>query len=75
MRARYKPLYGAKRRQAQGVKSPLSLYFPEDFSLWRRYVALQGDTIMRKEEAAFRIAWAAVKRQYEKIGDQWVEKR
>jgi cation transport regulator len=28
----------------------------------------------RQEEAAFRIAWAAVKRQYEKIGDEWVEK-
>jgi cation transport regulator len=29
----------------------------------------------RQEEAAFRIAWAAVKRAYEKIGDEWVEKR
>jgi cation transport regulator len=29
----------------------------------------------RQEEAAFRIAWAAVKREYEKIGDEWVEKR
>jgi cation transport regulator len=29
----------------------------------------------RREEAAFRIAWAAVKRQYEKVGDDWVEKR
>jgi cation transport regulator len=28
----------------------------------------------RQEEAAFRIAWAAVKRQYEKIGDEWVRK-
>jgi cation transport regulator len=28
----------------------------------------------RQEEAAFRIAWAAVKRQYEKIGGEWVEK-
>ncbi len=29
----------------------------------------------RQEEAAFRIAWAAVKRVYEKVGDEWVEKR
>ena len=29
----------------------------------------------RQEEAAFRIAWAAVKHEYEKIGDGWVEKR
>ena len=29
----------------------------------------------RQEEAAFRIAWAAVKRVYEKIGDEWVERR
>src|SRR6202034_3357781 len=29
----------------------------------------------RQEEAAFRIARAAVKREYEKIGDEWVGKR
>ena len=29
----------------------------------------------RQEEAAFRIAWAAVKREYEKSGDAWVERR
>ena len=28
----------------------------------------------RREEAAHRIAWAAVKRSYEKIGDRWVSK-
>jgi cation transport regulator len=28
----------------------------------------------RREEAAFRIAWAAVKRSYEKIGGAWVER-
>jgi cation transport regulator len=28
----------------------------------------------RQEEAAFRIAWAAVKREYEKVGAEWVEK-
>ncbi|HXW71140.1 MAG TPA: ChaB family protein [Methylocella sp.] len=25
----------------------------------------------RQEEAAFRIAWAAVKRRYQKIGEHW----
>jgi cation transport regulator len=28
----------------------------------------------RQEEAAFRIAWAAVKRECQKIRDEWVEK-
>jgi len=28
----------------------------------------------RQEEAAFRIAWAAVKRRYEKVGDVWEER-
>ena len=28
----------------------------------------------RQEEAAFRIAWAAVKRRYEKAGGDWVER-
>jgi cation transport regulator len=26
----------------------------------------------RQEEAAFRIAWSAVKRSYVKVGDEWV---
>ncbi|HZV21882.1 MAG TPA: ChaB family protein [Hyphomicrobiales bacterium] len=29
---------------------------------------------LRREEAAHRIAWAAVKRSYVKIGDRWVAK-
>ena len=36
------------------------------------YAEHDGDP--RQEEAAFRIAWAAVKRRYEKFGDEWVEK-
>jgi cation transport regulator len=28
----------------------------------------------RQEEAAFRIAWAAVKKRYQKVGDEWVGK-
>jgi cation transport regulator len=34
------------------------------------YAAHAGDP--RQEEAAHRIAWAAVKRSYVKVGDQWV---
>ncbi len=34
------------------------------------YAAHAGDP--RQEEAAFRIAWAAVKHSYVKIGDEWV---
>ena len=36
------------------------------------FAAHAGDP--RQEEAAHRIAWAAVKRRYEKIGDFWVER-
>ena len=42
--------------------------FREAFN--RAYADHAGD--MRQEEAAFRIAWAAVKRQYVKDGDMWV---
>jgi len=34
------------------------------------YAAHAGD--VRQEEAAHRIAWAAVKRSYVKVGDRWV---
>jgi cation transport regulator len=34
------------------------------------YAAHSGDP--RREEAAHRIAWAAVKRSYEKVGGEWV---
>ncbi len=35
---------------------------------WHRY----GESAHEREEIAHRIAWAAVKRQYRKIGDHWV---
>jgi len=34
------------------------------------YAAHEGD--IRQEEAAHRIAWAAVKRSYVKVGESWV---
>ncbi len=33
-----------------------------------------GRTPSEREETAFRIAWAAVKKRYRKVGDIWVEK-
>lgn len=36
------------------------------------YYAHEDDP--RQEEAAFRIAWAAVKRRYEKVGGAWIER-
>jgi cation transport regulator len=36
------------------------------------YAEHAGDP--RQEEAAFRIAWAAVKRSYEKIGGEWMRR-
>jgi len=36
------------------------------------YAAHGGES--RREEAAHRIAWAAVKRSYEKAGDSWVRR-
>ena len=37
------------------------------------YAAHAGDP--RQEEAAHRIAWAAVKRSYVKVGDSWIGTR
>ncbi len=36
------------------------------------YAAHQNDP--RQEEASHRIAWAAVKRSYVKVGDEWVSR-
>jgi cation transport regulator len=36
-------------------------------SAWRQYA---GD--WRQEEIAHRIAWAAVKRKYHKVGEEWL---
>ncbi len=36
---------------------------------WERYGARDPE---RREEIAHRVAWAAVKRQYRKLGGEWV---
>jgi cation transport regulator len=38
---------------------------------WHSYA---DRTASEQEEAAFRVAWAAVKRRYRKSGESWVEK-
>jgi cation transport regulator len=44
--------------------------FRESFnSAWRTYGAREPD---RREEIANRVAWAAVKMSYRKVGDDWV---
>jgi cation transport regulator len=41
-------------------------------SAWESY-ADRGP--QRQEETAFRVAWAAVKRRYRKIGNNWIERQ
>ncbi len=46
--------------------------FREAFNnAWQSYGASQPQ---RREEIAFRVAWAAVKRRYRKAGDFWVQR-
>jgi cation transport regulator len=52
---------GASSRDAQDI-------YCEAFN--HAYAAHRGES--RQEEAAHRIAWAAVKRSYVKVGAQWV---
>lgn len=40
-------------------------------SAWQTYGAR---TPWRREEAAHRVAWAAVKKRYRKVGSAWVER-
>jgi cation transport regulator len=37
---------------------------------WRTYGAREP---YRREEVAHRVAWAAVKKSYRKVGDEWVQ--
>lgn len=47
----------------------LEIYLAAFNNAWQRHA---GEP--RREEIAHRIAWAAVKRVYEKIGDRWVRR-
>lgn len=45
-------------------------------SAWEQYAsAKKRRGSATREETAHRVAWAAVKDSYEKIGDRWVQKR
>ena len=41
------------------------------YSAWDTYT---NRGLIGREETAFRVAWAAVKKRYRKIGESWVER-
>ncbi|NVN87284.1 MAG: ChaB family protein [Rhodopseudomonas sp.] len=47
----------------------LEIYRGAFNAAWRQY---DDRTPAEREEITHRVAWAAVKRKYEKIGDRWV---
>jgi cation transport regulator len=58
----------------QSVRSHLPAHAQDIYrsafnAAWQGYGAMEPD---RVEEVAHRVAWAAVKKQYRKQGDQWV---
>ena len=55
-----------------GVRNPLPEHAQDIFraAFNHAWAAHEGDP--RQEEAAFRIAWAAVRRSYRKAGERWV---
>lgn len=56
-------------------KHAQEIYMAAYNSAWEQYDQPQerrGDA--SREETAHRVAWAAVKKKYEKQGDEWVEK-
>jgi len=61
------------------LPSPVRMHLPEHAQdIYREafnhaYAAHAGE--QRQEEAAHRIAWAAVKRSYVKVGDRWVARQ
>lgn len=56
-------------------KHAQEIYMAAYNSAWEQYdqpEERRGDA--SREETAHRVAWAAVKKKYEKQGDEWVEK-
>jgi cation transport regulator len=45
------------------------IYLSAFNNAWTQYPAL---TLQQRESTAHRVAWAAVKRKYQRVGDQWV---
>jgi cation transport regulator len=68
--------YATNEAVPPAVKSHLPPHaqdiFRETFSAaWQNYGASQP---LRRAEIAFRVAWVAVKRRYQKCGDMWTRK-
>ncbi len=57
-----------------GVSEPLPIHAREIFLAAFNNAFVQYADRPDREATAFRVAWAAVKRKYRKIGDQWVER-
>lgn len=64
--------YAANEDLPPGIRHHLPVHAQEIFraAFNHAWTAHAGDP--RREEAVHRIAWAAVKRSYEKSGDDWV---
>ncbi|MGA2777014.1 MAG: ChaB family protein [Steroidobacteraceae bacterium] len=67
--------YGANEELPESVRAHLPAHaqdiFRESFnSAWHSYGVSQPQD---REQRAFRVAWAAVKRRYHKVGDSWIE--
>lgn len=67
--------YGSNRELPSSVRSHLPAHAQDIFrkafnDAWVRYAA----TGSRREEVAHRVAWAAVKKTYQKLGQSWVPK-
>ena len=60
------------RQQSEALPRHAQEIFRSAFNAaWQSY-ADRGPG--EQEEVAFRVAWAAVKKRYRKLGDRWVEK-
>ncbi len=60
----------------KSVRGPLPVHAQEIFlaafnTTWINYADWPHT---EREEIAFRIAWSAVRRRYQKTGDEWVER-
>jgi cation transport regulator len=66
--------YASNRDLPPSGRSPLpehaqDIYREAFNAAWRQYAASP-----RQEQTAHRVAWAAVKKRYVKVGDAWVER-
>jgi cation transport regulator len=66
--------YAVNEDLPQSIRAHLPSHAQDIFraafnSAWQSYGAREPS---RREEIAHRIAWAAVKRRYRKLGDEWV---